>query len=386
MPMCDNRDEIAEKMKHKLCTMFHRQCSKVTNAAKKKLVLHFDLNKTVVPVDTATGETVEAALNVYLSGMAWGQDKEGVWHCSKDELSSAPDNDSDVSFYKFEEKRLLPSTSRDRSMLRYHLTSFTDRPQGTFVKPYLNALLDTLKWKQPYIESRHKHVTVPGTKSIRFHFILPAFYKLLNYLVTEERNFTVVFRSYGTDARNVLNSIKTAISCGLPFCQNLHCLSDSIQDDVWTLTRCREDGIYEFNSGSSNESETGKCLKTDNEIYSELSNMSGICAIRDDVGDWYAHNFDPAHGKPLWIDLSDTTTHHIFFDDNIRPGASDSIVNVRVRESPENFRSIDSIEEYKFVNTNMVPVTFPDAIMDEEYFVQKLLQCEENYAKFIDNM
>ncbi|XP_053384986.1 uncharacterized protein LOC128550279 [Mercenaria mercenaria] len=238
--------QTVEDMKQQLCSLFHRNCREMSNSVKRKLVLHFDVNKTIVPVDSATGETVEAALNIYLSGLAWGKDREGEWHSSRHEPSSSPLDASDVSFYKFEEKRLLPQISRDRAALRYHLTSFTDRPQGTNFKPYLNTLLEILKWKLPYDEKLHKEMTVPGTKSSRFHFILPAFYNLLNYLVREERNFTVVFRTYGSDAKSVLKSIKSAIGCHMPFCHNLDGLLEELSEDVTVLRRDASFGTFRF--------------------------------------------------------------------------------------------------------------------------------------------
>lgn len=382
--------ENTEDMRQRLCSAFHKSRNKMSNSVKRKLILHFDINKTIVPVDSATGETVEAALNIYLSGLAWGKDREGEWHSSRGELSSSPFEANDVSFYKFEEKRLLPHVSRDRAALRYHLTSFTDRPQGTNFKPYLNNLLESLKWKLPYEEQLHKEVTVPGTKSCRYHFILPAFYKLLNHLVQNERDFAVIFRTFGSDAKSVLRSIKVAISCRMPFCHNLDSLLDGMSDDVAVLKRDSNLGKFIISSKcgfccvNSDSFEKCECIKTDDEMYSELTNLTGIWAIQDDCADWYRHNFDPTRGKPLWIDPSDPSTQHIFFDDNFRPGNADSIINLRLRETSENFRDVSRSEEYKFVNTNIVPVVFSEAILDNDYFVRKLIKCEENFSRVLE--
>ncbi|KAL4225733.1 hypothetical protein ACF0H5_016422 [Mactra antiquata] len=368
------------EMRHNLCSLFHGKILNMigTNSSKRKLVLHFDVNKTIVPVDSATGETVEASLNVYLSGMAWGKDSEGEWLSSKGQLSRSPSSVDDVSFYKFEEKRLLPHLTQDRSTLRYHLTSFTDQPQGSNFKPYLNSLLQKLRWTLPYDESLHEKMTVPGTKSCRFHFILPAFYKLLNYLIQNDKNFAVIFRTFGSDARSVLSSIKDAILKKMPFSDQLHVLGNDISEHIYSLKRDKEVGKFRLTQECSTLPEWSK---TDTEMYTVFSNMTGINAIQDNVADWSQHNFHPKRGKPVWIDQSDPNIQHIFFDDNIRPGSSDSIVNIRVREPSGNFRDIDSAEEYQFVNNNIVPVTFSEAIQDEDYFVQKLMMCEANHDK-----
>ncbi|XP_052229847.1 uncharacterized protein LOC127843962 isoform X2 [Dreissena polymorpha] len=371
-------------MKKHLCKVFHgKEINSIAATARKKLVLHFDLNKTIVPVDSATGETVEAALNVYLSGLAQGKDRQGEWH-SKHELSTAPVEQDDVSYYKFEEKRLLPQITRDRSAFRYHLMSFTDKPQGSKFKPHLKELLNSLTWTLPYEEKAHKDLTVPGSTSYRYHFILPAFYKLLESLVTENRNFCVVFRTYGSDAKSVLSSIRQAVSGDFPFGRKLLPLLDDIDETVYFVSRQNDiEDVFTIDRCSSDCSDINDMTsKTDEEIYSWISNMVGIHAIRDNCNDWLRHDFDSRRGKPFWIDKTDEFHHHVFFDDNIRPGSVDSIANIRVRDNfVSAFRNIDRKEEHAYLNKNLVPVVFTDAIMDDEYFVKQLRLCEDNFSK-----
>jgi hypothetical protein len=42
-----------------------------------------------------------------------------------------------------------------------------------------------------------------------------------------------------------------------------------------------------------------------------------VTAIRDDYYFWRGHGYRPQAGKPLYIDGSNPSVHHIFFDDNI---------------------------------------------------------------------
>jgi len=375
----DSKKAAIKEMKQRLCQIFHQSHAVMSNhqvVTTKKLVLHFDLNKTIVPVDSATGETVEAALNVYLSGLAQGKDREGEWH-SKHVLSVDPSEQDDVSFYKFQEKRLLPDINRDRHAFRCHLMSFTDKPQGSKFKPHLKELLDVLKWDLEYDETLHKELTVPGNESCRFFFVLPAFYKLLSYLVEENRDFTVIFRTYGSDSRSVISSMRQAISNGLPFCKNLSQLSDQIAEDVVLLRRNANDENM-FNISTQDADDI--CVNSNEQMYEWLSEMTGINAIRDNVKDWLDRKFDSRFGKPLWIDRADDKRHHIFFDDNIRPGMFDSIVNIRCRDNADdNFHTVPRADEHAFLNHNIVPVTFTEAILDKQYFIHKLQLCEQNY-------
>ena len=373
-----------EEMKTRLCALFHRQSSlhKMSNAVKRrKLILHFDVNKTMVPVDTATSENVEAALNVYLSGLAWGKDNQGVWESSQ-ELSPKPSDKNDVSFYKFEERRLLRQVTEDRSTFRYHLTSFTDRPQGSNFKPYLNTLLEKLQWKGHYDENLHKGLTIPGHRYPRYHFLLPSFIKLLRVLVETGREFAIIFRTFGNDVARVLAALRSALSGAMSSCINMKPYVELVSENVLTLQRDCNELFYLSYDKSAEPSFTGN----ENDMYSYFSSASGISAILDDVHLWYKNKFHPTHGKPLWIDLDDFETQHIFFDDNIRPGSDDSIVDLRLRENSQGlgkFRAVERAEEYEFVDANLAQVNFVEAIMNEDYFVDKLRVCEENYSAIL---
>ena len=377
--------DTVEEMKNRLCALFHRQISSQNmsyEGTRRKLILHFDVNKTVVPVDTATGEKVEDSLNVYLSGLAWGKDNKGVWEESSPQLSPKPKDKNDVSFYKFEEKRLLQQITEDRSVFRFHLQSFTDRPQGSNFKPYLDTLLEKLRWLEPYDDNIHRGLTISGHRYPKYHFILPSFIKLLQELIQTQREFAIIFRTFGNDAINVLSALKAAFTGAINSCVNMQPYVSMVTENVLTLQRdCN--GLFHLG-----ENTTGGPRLTGSEadMYSYFRSSSGISAIQDDVHMWYKNKFHPTHGKPLWIDLNDFETQHIFFDDNIRPGSDDSIVDLRLRENSQDFRkfrAVERAEEYQFVDANLAQVNFVDAIMNEDYYIDKLRICEENYSSIL---
>ena len=64
-----------------------------------------------------------------------------------------------------------------------------------------------------------------------------------------------------------------------------------------------------------------------------LSSTEGLCGFVDDFKFWQDNTYHHTAGKPLWIDLSDTSVHHVIFDDNIRVTDDDSIVDVRVLDT-----------------------------------------------------
>lgn len=59
----------------------------------------------------------------------------------------------------------------------------------------------------------------------------------------------------------------------------------------------------------------------------------GALGVRDDYDHWLLHRCAPSAGKPLWLTADDGETTHLFLDDNIHDSEHDSIVAVRARPS-----------------------------------------------------
>lgn len=69
------------------------------NSHQPKLILHFDINKTILMCDSASGRASEEVLLAdIVAGMCWGRvqlteskgGKEKVWRCVSDVLSLKP--------------------------------------------------------------------------------------------------------------------------------------------------------------------------------------------------------------------------------------------------------------------------------------------------------
>ena len=77
--------------------------------------------------------------------------------------------------------------------------------------------------------------------------------------------------------------------------------------------------------------------------------------------------------------------HHIFFDDNIRTFEDDSIVDIRLFETSgaEVARSLKKAEAAKFDNMCMVQADLMQCIEDENYYLDRVEECEANYSKFL---
>lgn len=75
-------------------------------------------------------------------------------------------------------------------------------------------------------------------------------------------------------------------------------------------------------------------------------------------------------GKLFLIDESDQSTHQIFFDDNISEDPQCSIVDIRNAFTGEKIEYKEAIDKY------MVQVEPNKAILDDNYFIKKLYECE----------
>lgn len=121
-------------------------------------------------------------------------------------------------------------------------------------------------------------------------------------------------------------------------------------------------------------------LTDETQIYDYLSQVDGICGFKDDFPYWQDNNYHHKFAKPLWIDPSDTQHRHIFFDDNYRPNTVDSIVDVRERDaSTDRWKSVDDQRALKYDGMSLVQVDLLEAIANEDYFINKVAQCDRLY-------
>ena len=95
----------------------------------------------------------------------------------------------------------------------------------------------------------------------------------------------------------------------------------------------------------------------------------GSMAIADDYPAWKASEFSNARSKPLFVDQADYNTQHIFFDDNADEG-DECIVDVR------DIITGERIEQHKYMDMYVVKVHPHRAILEPEYFIKKIEECE----------
>jgi len=361
-----------------------------------RLVLHFDVNETILVGDEAGGDTFEAALNKVIAKSVFvragpdgkaadrplraadGTAVEGAASTPPMCLDHAGWPEGCVSYY-----RGVCRTAADKK-------AFTEPGNlGEQHRPALEELERALRWRGgaagacPDPDPRLCHDGV-------HHLLLPAFFVTLAELAQAGRAVSVVVRTFGSDTAAVLGAIRAfgegaAVRCAdgrqVPAVPELAGASGQ-----WA-GRYAADGSFSLRAPHGqpaalieDEEAVVRLLEWGGASSREAAPRISVTAIQDDYDWWSGHGWAPSAGKPLWVTESDESALHIFFDDNIHPLPDDSIVAVRSRPSPdEPFRAVGGAEALAMHGTHLIRVPTAAPILDERWFLDRIGECEAKW-------
>lgn len=321
----------------------------------KKVVLHFDLNNTILVSDAVTRQGTVAALEYFLSTVTWGRMTKGKWEWMSDSPSLLQPCTGAVTYYS--------QFGR--------VAGFTTIGPGRRFRKVLEEHLELLRWPPDLPED--KELSVKGEDGKLYHWILPSFFQMLHDLTSEGLEFSVVFRTFGTDLPRVLTAVRRAVEDGThPLFPDLPALKLRVNVTAGRI-RCSNKGAVLTRGEERVATREGERL-----VYQYLSSAEGLSGFQDHF-DWWARNtYSILGGKPLWIDPFDSKVQHIFIDDNIRQNDEDTIVHPKVFLDPEGLqnRTASTSELYDLClvqNDLMKAISYPG------YFTQRVLICMENY-------
>ncbi|KAJ7317140.1 hypothetical protein JRQ81_003302 [Phrynocephalus forsythii] len=338
-------------------TQFNPISETILNPKKRKLVLHIDLNNTILVSDAVTNQDPRAALNYYLTTVTWGKiSPAGEWHWLSDSPSLLPPCNGAVSFY----------SQYGRN------TTFTDTAMGRRFRDLHRHHLQLLEWQgQP-----HPSLSVQGEQAKRYHLVLPSFFRLLEWLHQEGRQFAIILRTFGTDLPRVLQAVGCALEGQHPHFPALAHISLSVDPHPGTIRCSKRKVVLTYRKEKISTEDGGR------KMYAYFSSREGICGFQDHF-DWWARNqFSIRGGKPLWIDPHDASVHHICIDDNIRLNDSDTIVQPQVFSGQASC-SVRMPPTSELYGTCLVQTDLLGAIADVNYFCRCIKQCEENYESYL---
>lgn len=364
--------------------------------SKRKLVLHFDINLTLLVSDPVSNINVSGAVNEFLAKSCWGTETNGEWEfcepSSKGELHlERPhwDPKAELSYFKYLEKKMdgnSRSKGDNRAKFRKAVGQFSEH-DGKIVRSKYEQIIEALK-APSNLQGTPFAFEQDGTL---FYYILPAFWQLLASLQRDDRNFCIVLRTMGQDGLPVADAINA-------FAHGKH----PEYPDGCSAAICPESGRGQLKRSDAGiqlmllntENNPVRTLDDEVQIYKHFSSMQGTFLCFDDYMYWKSKTFRADAGKPLLYpkiaaDRLKCHEQHILFDDNIRlEMPHKSIADARAIESTP---SADGIPEWKSKGSDdpmnaaragcLVQTSIEESTLDHQYFINEVSRCEKQWEQ-----
>jgi hypothetical protein len=346
------------------------------------LVVHFDINETVLVGDEAGGDTREDSLNKILAKSAFVQIPSTPG--SRQQLmGKAMDDTSNIQPTHWWDGTKIDESSNHVPPLYtgwhwppgccpYYRTAFKKRAKR-FVegdgKPY-RPLYHTM---QQLISFPHESEMPPVLSHL-----LAALFETIQNLTRRSQPVRFVFRTFGTDLPEIAEAVTAFCHGKHPdyphFCHPQVSL-ERLFKGRWTA-----DGVYEL---LDYVDESLVVARGDAEIVALLDSLI-MCGIQDDYEHWAAHGWEPWAGKPVWVPSS-TRVHHVLLDDNIHNIQEDSIASVRKQHVDGTYRTLSGREILEMQGVHLIRVPTLEPILNPQWFVQQLDKAQARYAELRRN-
>ena len=228
----------------------------------------------------------------------------------------------------------------------------------------------------------------------QYHFIFPSFFNAVTELAKNNREFTIVFRTFGSDLERIRDAMNEYASGNHPQysydgSKELYLSKSNMWKGRYGNGKFLPDGDEVINSASVGKyslTNQSTCINTTTvlekedeiiEVFKGRQTPRSTVACQDHYEWWKFHNYVPSSGKPMWVTDDDRKFHHIFFDDCIHKSASDSIISVRHRQKEGDiFEFMRGEEIINLHGCNTVRVQTTEAIMNHDYFLNKIKECD----------
>jgi hypothetical protein len=355
---------------------------------KTRLVLHMDINETILLGDVAGGDSRQDSLNKMLAKSAWVQiptKSETNWD---DTQRQTPTHwwDGQELGSETSTPPLYTGWAWPKNCCPYYRTSYKSLSRnfvehhGKVYKGLMERCTETLA-----AAAAHDHNSP----------ILPALYYTLHHLVThQEQPFTVVFRTFGDDLPNIAEAVNAFFQGKNPdYPQvgdyaNFHIARDHLFQGRWKL----ENGNLVYQLWDLDET---KIIASGDQEILQLVDEIPLCGIRDDYPYWEANRFLPNAGKPVWVphfnpddyrqDDTKVYDHHVLFDDNIHNLSNDGIACIRQQLPDGSFSTLESQQMHTLQGIHMIRVPTVEPLLNPAFFVEKIDKARTELLKHWDN-
>eukprot|EP00630_Chrysocystis_fragilis_P012708 CAMPEP_0197409654 /NCGR_PEP_ID=MMETSP1165-20131217/30219_1 /TAXON_ID=284809 /ORGANISM="Chrysocystis fragilis, Strain CCMP3189" /LENGTH=344 /DNA_ID=CAMNT_0042936129 /DNA_START=14 /DNA_END=1044 /DNA_ORIENTATION=+ len=326
-----------------------------------RLVVHLDVNETMILGDPAGGDSFADSLNKIVCKQAVVRRVEGgadrplleryVWADGRP-LSSAGTAPA-LHYWEIPEGCVRFYEERELKA-RFAKSFCTDPASPGATYAGLHARLVAAMRRGDESEPR----LVRGDS----HFVIPAVWRLLEELA-RRRRFTLAVRTFGSDLGDVAAALQAfAERAALP----------ALRPEA--LYKLRREGARV--SATPLDDPTAEPL--DERALVDLLERDDLpvrcVGISDDYPTWKQAAYLPTAGKPCWITPN---ARHVFFDDNIHNDPDDSIVDVRWLDPARGaFRQLNGSIIRRLHGLVLLRVPTLEPILHPDWFLRTLARLE----------
>lgn len=407
--------------------------------SKPKLVIHLDINGTIMPADPIKSQHVRSMLNIHLSKQAFVKtDDQGqtVWWngCPFQKGEPPPpllpqyrykchirehyeeDSDSCSSFSVCGVDTIdSPTLPRAENIVDYRnaissgygCDDFTHpMSPGHVYEPELLNLMDTLEWKHESSISRQitNTLTLPVDNDRKMNIFVPSFLSLVEWLHKKEqlddlderkffKGFVIVIRTFGSDIPRLIPAFKLIARGQHPDLPIQGCLKEPSWYGTLAEYRTKEktqhirEHVMELIE-CEGEKENRKIAVHGSlnimEFFEHLPSRS-VVMVNDDYELWKRHSFSPIYGKPIFVDLDRIhLVRHFLLDDNVNLDPNDSIAAVWLRDEDDNhFKPIPHTPPHHglaMIGTVLLQANLYKSIINKSAFIDELKKAFNRYT------
>lgn len=367
--------------------------------------------------DTVQGAGVEGIVNTILADTTWGHAIDGQWAMRASEpsvLRPSHDTETDQDWLSYSEWLTVahPGASNKEIRFRFQSTFTLNGQPGEALAEHANRLAAGLR--------------NPDGTPVR---IIPAFFHLLLALKRDKRPFTLCFRTFGEDLENIITELNA-------FCEGTHPLcppgivfdgSDGQPDYRVTPGDAQKCGTF-YRDENTTAVIWGTWWQPEHErvpgihCYNEMQGISimqgalrdigarlretfetpGTLALRDYFLYWKARDMTSLGGKLFFyqnrVEMlfiagtilhsyptihficanlypTESRTHELFFDDNIR------FLDAHIVQPVEMTDPAKRQWPTPLLQAHLCRAEPLESIFDQQYFVKKVAMLEQNYDR-----
>jgi len=335
------------------------------------LVIHLDINETILIGDNAGGDTSEESLHKILAKSAFVRIPDASVPLEEQEPKYWWDGSLIQESYSLEDSvpSLFTGWSWPEGCCPYYRTKYKEHAKrfanyhGSIYKETYSKLKEAISW------TSHGDHDIFQKHDV-LHHLLPALFQTLEALSSLDRPYSIVFRTMGSDLSDIASAVNVFASGGHPAYPSFRDPSLVLPSDQLYVGRWKEgsnfnDAVYQLWQGDS-------LLANDDQEALDILHQNKIVGIQDDYHFWNKNNYAPWSGKPVWKLSGQQSFHHVLFDDNIHNLDDDSIACIRHQCEDGTFVSLSGAEVLMEQGIHLVRVPTVDVVLDANWFVSKL--------------